>query len=142
MELPFFGTYYNFLNEYSGRSRSPRHTRAVQARRAATTKFQEKNTREIRRFPSARRDASFLNRLVRYGVHHPRGRHVVLCSRGEMRRSCTAWCDTTFFVSAARSVVLQSPGEIRLSSAGRRDTTFCRSAVDILFTWLHMLKIE
>ena len=106
MELPFFGTYYNFLKEYSDRRRSPRHTRDAQARRAATTKFQEKNTREIRRFPFARRDASFFNRPVRYGVFHPRGRYVVLRPRGEIRRPSTARWDTTFFSRAPRYDVL------------------------------------
>ena len=140
MELPFFGTYYNFLKEYSDRRRSPRHTRAAQAHRAATTKFQEKNTPEIRRFPSARPDASFLNRPMRYGVLYPRGRYVVLRPCSEMRRSWTARWDMTFFVRAARSVALQPPGEIRRSSAGRRDTTFCRSAVDLMKNFENLLN--
>ena len=52
---------------------------------------------EIRRSSSARRDASFLNRPVRYDVLRP---------RGEIRSSSTAWWDTTFFSRAPRYDVL------------------------------------
>ena len=122
----------NWKSTYWNRRRLPRHTRAARARRAVTTKFQEKNTGEIRRSWTARWDTAFFTRAATY---------VVLRRRGEMHRSWTArWHtafftragDTSFFVRAARSVVLQPPGEIRRSSSGRRDTTFCRSAVDIV----------
>ena len=67
------------------------HTHAAQARRAVTTKFEEKSTREIRRSWTAQWDTAFFTRAARC---------VLLQPPGEIRRSSAGHRDTTFCRSA------------------------------------------
>ena len=91
----------NWKSTYSNRRRSPRHTRAVRARRACHYKISRKKYA---------RDPSFLNRLVRYSVLHP---------RGDIRRFTSARRDATFLNHLVRYHVLRTRGEIRRSSTTR-----------------------